>query len=186
MKEKIIPSIVLTLIAVIVSGLLVLANELTKDKIEAAQAEKISQSLSETFGDSNYTELGMNFEDTDKVKVNSAYLGDNGKVIFELAADGYAKEGLHILVGFDDKAELCGIGFLELGETPGLGTKVQEEKSFTDQFMGLSEKQEDFTPITGATFSSKGMKSAIDKAFEDFEIYKNLLYFFYFKYIMRA
>ena len=166
MKEKVIPSLVLTIIAIIVSGLLVLTNALTKDKIEAAQEEKISQSLSETFGDSEYTPLEMEFEGSDKVKINNAYEGTNGKVIFEITADGYAKEGLHILIGFDEKSELCGIGFLELGETPGLGTKVEEDKSFTEQFFGLSEKADSFTPITGATFSSNGMKSAVDTALD--------------------
>lgn len=167
MKEKILPSIVLCLIAVIVCGALVLANELTKDKIAAAQAEKISASLSETFGDATYTNAEKTIDGID-----NTYTGDNGTTVFEITQDGYAKGGLHVLIGFDSEGKLCGIGFLDMGETPGLGTKVRDQKDFTEQFVGLSEKTDDFEPITGATFSSKGMKAAVDKALDAYKTIK--------------
>ncbi len=167
MKEKILPSIVLCLIAVIVCGALVLANELTKDKIAAAQAEKISASLSETFGDATYTNAEKTIDGID-----NTYTGDNGTTVFEITQDGYAKGGLHVLIGFDSEDKLCGIGFLDMGETPGLGTKVRDQKDFTEQFVGLSEKTDDFEPITGATFSSKGMKAAVDKALDAYKTIK--------------
>ena len=167
MKEKILPSVVLCLIAVIVCGALVLANELTKDKIAAAQAEKISASLSETFGDATYTNAEKTIDGID-----NTYTGDNGTTVFEITQDGYAKGGLHVLIGFDSEGKLCGIGFLDMGETPGLGTKVRDQKDFTEQFVGLSEKTDDFEPITGATFSSKGMKAAVDKALDAYKTIK--------------
>ena len=167
MKEKILPSVVLCLIAVIVCGALVLANELTKDKIAAAQAEKISSSLSETFGDASYTNTEKTIDGID-----NTYTGDNGTTVFEITQDGYAKGGLHVLIGFDSEGKLCGIGFLDMGETPGLGTKVRDQKDFTEQFVGLSEKTDDFEPITGATFSSKGMKTAVDKALDAYKTIK--------------
>lgn len=167
MKEKVLPSIVLCLIAVIVCGALVLANELTKDKIAAAQAEKISASLSETFGDATYTNAEKTIDGID-----NTYTGDNGTTVFEITQDGYAKGGLHVLIGFDSEGKLCGIGFLDMGETPGLGTKVRDQKDFTEQFVGLSEKTDDFEPITGATFSSKGMKAAVDKALDAYKTIK--------------
>ena len=167
MKEKVLPSIVLCLIAVIVCGALVLANELTKDKIAAAQAEKISASLSETFGDATYTSAEKTIDGID-----NTYTGDNGTTVFEITQDGYAKGGLHVLIGFDSEGKLCGIGFLDMGETPGLGTKVRDQKDFTEQFVGLSEKTDDFEPITGATFSSKGMKAAVDKALDAYKTIK--------------
>ena len=167
MKEKILPSVVLCLIAVIVCGALVLANELTKDKIAAAQAEKISASLSETFGDATYTNAEKTIDGID-----NTYTGDNGTTVFEITQDGYAKGGLHVLIGVDSEGKLCGIGFLDMGETPGLGTKVRDQKDFTEQFLGLSEKQDKFEPITGATFSSKGMKTAVDKALDAYKTIK--------------
>lgn len=163
MKEKIVPSLVLTIIASVVCGLLVLANALTKDKIQKAQEEKISASLSETFGDARYSRI-----DVDCDGVNGAYAGDNGKTIVEVTADGYAKGGIHVLIGFDETDAVCGIGFLDLSETPGLGTKIRDDKSFPEQFMGITESPDQFVPITGATFSSNGMKSAVDLALETY------------------
>ena len=161
MKEKIMPPLVLAIISVVVCGLLVFANYLTKDKIAEAQVEKTSQSLSETFGDAEYKEV---LTYTLPEGVNAVYQGDNNKMVYELTVSGYAKDGLHILIGFDENDSICGIGFLDLGETPGLGTKVKEEKSFTEQFIGVTDEDFEFTPITGATYSSNGMKSAVELA----------------------
>lgn len=157
MKQKIMPPLVLAVISVVVCGLLVLANALTKDKIAQAQIEKTSQTLSETFGKADYTQLDLEIDN-----VNAVYTG-GGKTIFDVTADGYAKAGISILVGFENDA-VCGIGFLNLAETPGLGTKVQENKSFAQQFFGVSDTNYDFEVITGATYSSKGMKKAVDTA----------------------
>lgn len=157
MIKKILPTLVLTLIAVIVCSLLVLANALTKDKIIEAQNEKSIQTLSETFGEADYEKLDVQIDN-----INAVYFGGN-KTIFEVTADGYAKAGLNILVGFEND-KVCGIGFLSIGETPGLGTKVQSEKSFTEQFFGASDTNYNFEIITGATYSSNGMKNAVDTA----------------------
>ena len=51
MREKIMPPLVLTLICVIISGLLVLANAATKDKIAQAQQDKLNTSLEALFGE---------------------------------------------------------------------------------------------------------------------------------------
>ena len=140
MKEKIMPPLVLAIISVVVCGLLVLANALTKDKIVQAQIEKTSQTLSETFGEADYTQLDIPDDALSghgDAVINSVYTG-GGKTIFDITADGYAKAGINILVGFENDS-ICGIGFLSLAETPGLGTKVQEDKSFTEQFFCVSD-----------------------------------------------
>lgn len=166
MKEKIMPPLVLMLISVIVCGLLVAANSATKDKIAQAQEDKFNRSLTETFGEADYKSSDVEIEGIDSVTRD-----ENGRIIFEVTADGYAKGGLHLLIGFNPDGEIEGISFLSIGETPGLGTKVQEDKSFVEQFKGLSAElfmvtssNYDFKTITGATFSSKGMKYAVDSA----------------------
>lgn len=167
MKEKIMPPLVLTLISVIVCVLLVAANEITKEKVVQAQEEKFNNSLSETFGDADYTSVDMDIDG-----VNSITRDDKGRIIFEVVADGYAKGGLHLLIGFDEQGAVEGISFLSIGETPGLGTKVQEDKSFLDQFIGTSSTDYDFSVITGATYSSNGMKSAINLAVNSYNEHK--------------
>lgn len=164
MKRKVISPLILTLVSVIVCALLVIANALTKDKIIAAQKQKSMQTLSETFGEADYKQLDMEISGIDAV-----YQGGE-KTIFELTADGYAKSGLHILVGFEND-KVCGIGFLDVGETPGLGTKVRDNKSFAEQFLSASDDTYDFEVITGATYSSKGMKNAVDTAINVYNEY---------------
>ncbi len=179
MKEKIMPPLMLAVISVVVCGLLVVANALTKDKIAQAQIEKTSQTLSETFGEADYTQLDISFNEIinkekatneDYADINAVYTG-GGKTIFDITADGYAKAGINILVGFENDS-VCGIGFLSLSETPGLGTKVQENKSFTEQFLRASDKSYDFEVIAGATYSSKGMKKAVDTAINAYNFCK--------------
>ncbi len=164
MKQKILPTIVLTIIAVIVCGLLVIANALTKDKIIEAQKEKSVQTLSETFGKADYEQLDLKIDGIDAI-----YQGNN-KTIFEITSDGYAKAGLNILVGFEND-KVCGIGFLNINETPGLGTKVQDDKKFTKQFLDAYDNNYDFEIITGATYSSNGMKNAVDTAINTYNTY---------------
>ena len=167
MKEKIMPPLVLMLISVVVCALLVAANAATKDKIVQAQEDKFNQSLSDTFGDADYTSVDIDIDGIDSVTRDQ-----NGRIIFEVTADGYAKGGLHLLIGFDSDGAIEGISFLSIGETPGLGTKVQEDKSFIEQFRGVSSADYDFSTITGATYSSKGMKSAVDLALNAYTEHK--------------
>ena len=61
---------------------------------------------------------------------------------------------------------------MSIYETPGLGTKVQDDESFTEQFKGVSSADYDFSVITGATYSSNGMKSAVDQALKAYNEHK--------------
>ena len=167
MKEKIMPPLVLMLISAIVCALLVAANAATKDKIVQAQEDKFSKSISDTFGKADYTTVDLSIDGIDSVTKD-----ENGRIIFEITADGYAKGGLHLLIGFDNQGAVEGISFLSIDETPGLGTKVQDDDSFTEQFKGVSSADYDFSVITGATYSSNGMKSAVDQALKAYNEHK--------------
>jgi len=60
--------------------------------------------------------------------------------------------------------QLLDIGITSHSETPGVGSKVAEA-SFTDQFKGVpGEKGLKIDAITGATYSSKGVMSAVNQA----------------------
>ena len=145
MKEKIMPPLVLMLISAIVCALLVAANAATKDKIVQAQEDKFSKSISDTFGKADYTTVDLSIDGIDSVTKD-----ENGRIIFEITVDGYAKGGLHLLIGFDN----------------------QGAKSFTEQFKGVSSADYDFSVITGATYSSNGMKSAVDQALKAYNEHK--------------
>jgi electron transport complex protein RnfG len=86
---------------------------------------------------------------------------------FAVAFEGKGK-GLYsiigVMVGISKDGTLLDIGITSHLETPGIGTRV-EEASFTDQFKGLSTKKAfKVDSISGATYSSKGVMSAVIQA----------------------
>lgn len=161
MKEKILPTIVLTIICVAAALLLTFAHEVTKDSIAVQKELKFSKTVEKLFGDCEIKMLDSSFG-CDEIR-NIAVTPD-GKTAVEIVADGYSKGGIDVLIGFDESGAICGIEFVALGETPGLGSKVSDEKSFREQFVGASDDSYSFDAISGATFSSKGMKHAVDSA----------------------
>ena len=170
MREKIMPPLVLTLICVIISGLLVLANAATKDKIAQAQQDKLNTSLEALFGEGQYTPL----EDMHYDRVTQVISSAKNEVIFEITVDGYSTDGLQLLIGIDPEGKLAGISFVSIGETPGLGTKVQDD-SFLRQFMGISSSDFTMTPVTVATYSSNGMKHAVTIAMDTYTANKEAI-----------
>ena len=161
MKDKIKPTLVLTLICVIASLLLVFAYELTKDRIADQKSEKFNSSVEALFGktESKVVNLKCGYDEVQTIAVTP-----DKKTVVQVCTDGYSKGGINILVGIDENGAISGIEFVSLGETPGLGSKVRDQADFRKQFYGLTVPSESFDAISGATFSSKGMKHAVDTA----------------------
>ena len=164
MKEKLMPPLVLTLICVISSALLVFAYNLTYVDTTGVITDKLSEGLAEVYGSSEGFEMLLNDDGTVKqFEGVTSVLSYDGKTAFEITADGYSKGGLHLLIGFDESGAICGISVLTIGETPGLGTKVQD-KAYLDSFKGITSPDFQADAITGATYSSKGMNNAVQTA----------------------
>lgn len=161
MKDKIKPTLVLTAICVISALLLVLAHEATKDSIAEQNYNKFRSGVVELFGECDYKLLDTDFG---AEEIAAIAVTDDKRVAFQMCVDGYSKGGIEVLIGIGDDGKISGIEFIALGETPGLGTKVRDESSFTEQFIGASDTDYKFDTITGATYSSKGMKHAVDTA----------------------
>lgn len=161
MKSNIMPSVVLTIICIAASLLLVLAHELTKENIAEQKSLRFSTSVEALFGKTDCTMIDDNFGED---KIQAIAVTPEGKTAVQVVADGYSKGGINILVGFDESGAVCGIEFVSLGETPGLGSKVRDIPDFREQFYGKTETDVPLDSISGATFSSKGMKSAVDTA----------------------
>lgn len=162
MKDNIKPTLVLTIICTAAALILVLAYELTKDRISEQRELKFNKSAESLFGKCGTTIIDDNFgyDEIQKIAVTS-----DGKTIIQVIADGYSKDGINILVGIDENGVLSGISFISLGETPGLGTKIRDESSFIEKnFIGITEAPDNIDSISGATFSSKGMKKAVETA----------------------
>ncbi|MGN0586343.1 MAG: FMN-binding protein [Oscillospiraceae bacterium] len=131
-NEKIKPSLVLTLICIITCALLVIAYNATYVDNSGVITDKMLAGLEEIYGTSEgYTMLDTAPEGIDSV------LTDGTNTAYEITEDGYSKGGLHVLVGLNADGSVAGVSILTIGETPGLGTKVQDS-SFRDQFKGLT------------------------------------------------
>lgn len=168
MKDKIMPTLVLTVICVIISGLLVFAHDKTYVDTTGVMTDDLKTGCREVFGDGEYsiltdgkTPVTFNTEGVVSVITDST----KEKCLVEISQDGYSKGGLHLLVGINSNGAVEGIYFLSIGETPGLGTKVQE-KTFLDKLIGFNENTnpDKIDNVTSATYSSKGMKAACQKA----------------------
>ena len=161
MKDNILPTIILTVICTVAALLLTLAHEVTKDSIAEQKEIRFSKTVEQLFGECEIKMLDQNFG-YDEIK-NIAVTSD-GRTAVEIVADGYSKGGIDVLIGFDESGAVTGIEFVSLGETPGLGSKVRDEGEFREQFIGATDDSYSFDAISGATFSSKGMKRAVDTA----------------------
>lgn len=86
---------------------------------------------------------------------------------FAVALEGRGKGFggmIGVMVGIGKEGKLLDIGITSHSETPGVGTMV-EEPSFTDQFRDLSITGAIAVDgISGATYSSKGVMSAVEEA----------------------
>ena len=182
-KETLMPPIVLTAICVIVSALMVIAYNFTYVDNTGVMTEQLSAGCEEVFGAGEYHIL----LEKDTGKKTPVTFGTDGvkavitdgreKCLIELEQDGYAKDGLHLLIGIDTDGRIKGISFLSIGETPGVGTKVQQE-SFLSQLIGYGTDTDDASidGVTAATFSSKGMKAACRKAVELYAANKEAIF----------
>lgn len=163
MKAKIVPTLVLTIICVAAAILLTLAHEAAKDSIAEQNEAKFSRSVEKLFGECEVTLIDDDFGVSG---IEAIAVTSDGKTAVQVTADGYAKGGINILVGIDENGAVSGIEFVSLGETPGLGTKVRDNEDFREQFIGADKAPVECDSVSGATFSSKGMKTAVETALD--------------------
>lgn len=184
MKDKIMPPLVLTMICVVVCGLLVMAYNATYVDNTGVLTDDMKAGCKEIFGEGSY-EIMLDPDAEEKTPVtfdaegvNSIITDKENKIcLIEITEDGYSKGGLHLLVGINSEGAIEGIYFLSIGETPGLGTKVQND-SFLGQFKGFNTETDEnsIDNVTAATFSSKGMKSACKKAVRLYDEHKEEIF----------
>lgn len=86
----------------------------------------------------------------------------------KLASRGYGGP-ITLVLGLDRDGSVVGITILSMNETPGLGTRIQTEAGFLEQFKGLpqafTEKDvRGLDMISGATKSSRGVRGSVEAA----------------------
>lgn len=163
MNDTIKAPLILTLICGTVCGLLALGNHLTVDKIAASEQEALQSALTEAFGDAEYTAVQQQYDG-----INQVILDNQNRMIFDMTATGYEKNGQHLLVGIDSCGAVCGVSVVSIADSPTQSKKVQED-SFLSQFMGQTDSHASFDAVTGATKSSEGIHSAVKLALDTYQ-----------------
>ena len=170
--------VILSLISITSAVIVTFVYSKTKPAIEEnAKREEIA-AINELFGDS--------FDNdplTEKIVINKKSgknlliypLRQRGN-IYALAINTYSSKGfggdIYLMTGFYLDGEMAGYKVLAHKETPGLGSKISENK-FADQFKNLKISENtlnlrknggEIDAITSATISSKAVLDAVKRA----------------------
>jgi electron transport complex protein RnfG len=77
---------------------------------------------------------------------------------------------IRMAVGVDRNGKVVAVSIVSMNETPGLGSKVVDDKTFLPRFNGLSSPDEarKVDTISGATKSSRGVRKGVEAALAAF------------------
>jgi electron transport complex protein RnfG len=148
-KSQIKPPAVLTIVCVAACVLIVFAYESTYRDNTGIITEELSLALTEIYGAADGFAIVLNADGGVYRPDGVAAVMENGRGerAYEIIADGYEKGGVHVLVGLNAAGVVADISFIEIRETPGLGTKISDGE-FLSQFTGLNA---DKLPARGDT-----------------------------------
>jgi Na+-translocating ferredoxin:NAD+ oxidoreductase subunit G len=179
----------LFIVTLIASSALAFIYEITKEPIAASKLLKkvnaITKVVPEFDNDpaSDVVKLAFDYDTL------YFYLARSGEEVTGIAVETFTKTGfsglIKLIVGFLPDGTINDIAVLEHLETPGLGDKMEKEKSFdkttglswSSQFKGknpgnfsLKVKQDNggVDAITAATISSRAYCDAVRRAYEGF------------------
>lgn len=183
-KESTFSNMVLTLMLVAAAASFTLATvyNLTEEPIErareAARQEAISMVLHDF--DTLKTKKFMPVSGSDSLEFNLAFDSEGellGVAVATYTGMGYSGR-IRAMVGFNPDGTIIDVVHLEHAETPGLGDKIQKDKSdWSDQFQGFDPNEKtlkvrqdngDIDGITAATITARAYCDAIDRAFQTF------------------
>lgn len=179
------PTIVLAAITTIVAVLLVLTHELTYEDTSGIITDKLMAACVEAMGEGDYSivtdwqEYGMDKPGNIEKMIKKS----DGSIGFEVIADGYSKGGIDVFVAMNSDGTVKAVSVVALGETPGLGTKVNDS-SFLSQYQGKKGEltvvknapsgDGEIQAVTSATYSSKGVTKAVNIAISTYSQLKGV------------
>jgi Na+-translocating ferredoxin:NAD+ oxidoreductase subunit G len=182
-KESTFLSMTLTLLIVTSIAAFSLGGvyNLTKEKIEASKKEKLNKAIARVVPEfDNDISSDMYEVQGDAADMLEFYPAKNGDSLVGIAVKTYSDKGfsgrIWLMVGFRSDGTIINTAVLEHLETPGLGDKMDENKSdFPVQFRNQNPK--DFKlqvkkdggavdAITAATISSRAFCDAVQRAYD--------------------
>ncbi len=169
-KQIILPTVVLMIIAGLISGVLAFTYEATgiahiDTGLTTEQLAELQPTVLPEGG--TLTKVETTLEDPSLIAVYSD--GSNG-VALHISTIGYAGKSspIEALVGIAADGTVTGVAVTASAETPGLGTKI-EAPDYLAAFVGVSGTAESVDTITSATISSKALRDGVTAALQLFE-----------------
>jgi electron transport complex protein RnfG len=177
-KESSFKNMVATLFVVTLVAALALGGvyNVTKEPIALAKKAKTETALEAVIPDFDKVETFkiLPVGETDSLILNKCFKDATlvGVAIESISRNGYDPTPIKVMVGFTPNGIITSTSVIGHKETPGLGTKMGEEK-FSKQFEGknpdsfnLTVKKDggDVDAITAATISSRAFCDAVKKA----------------------
>jgi len=184
-KESTFLNMVITLFIVtfVASASLGYIYELTKEPIAKAALKKKTDAIGEIVPEFDNNPLNEKFTiDSDKGALN-CYPAKKGGKLVGTAIETFTNEGfsglIKVMVGLLPDGSIYDTSVIEQKETPGLGTKIDKNKSdFSLQFKGVNPKDfvlkvkkngGDVDAITAATISSHAFCDAVQRAYNSYK-----------------
>lgn len=180
--------IALTLITSISALILSWVHEQTKVPIEQAQNNEELKAIEAVIGndfDNNPYQDRMKIPTSHGKDKLDLYIGRKDNKIKAIAIKTYSNQAfggrLELIVGFNILGQIKTYKILKSNETPGLGSKVSEEK-FKSQFSGLKPRTSSFRltkdggdidGVTAATISSRAVINAINRAYKAYQRFRS-------------
>lgn len=156
MKRALYLALFLALTAALAGGILSLVNDVTKDKIAAAQIEKELVNLEKIFPDGEFIQETAEVAETDGLL--DLFKVEGKGYVYKIVSNGYGGE-ITYLVGFNEEAVIQGIAIINHSETPGFGDVIE-----TDGYANMLIGESATGPLdvsSGATVSSNAINSGI-------------------------
>lgn len=173
MKSIIKNALILTAITLIAGTALAFVYIITKSPIEEADKKATAQAYSVVFEGATFEEIELKeYKDENNATVYSvskAIKSDKkAGYVMTTSAKGYGGE-IKIAVGLSLDGKLTGLSVLDASnETPGLGAKVAEDE-YTLKYKNINcDTLDEVDAISGATYSSNGVKNAVNACFNYF------------------
>ena len=182
----------LGLIALLTSGALALANQLTRPGVINAEKMDLQNTLTEV--------LPAGFADNDLLQDNVKVTGEDGAqtifyrarkngviqgTVFKTASRGYAGDVV-VLIGIDVKGTMLGARVVKHQETPGLGDKVDVAKSkwihaFEGKSLGspppdkwaVKKDGGVFDQFAGATITPRAVVKAVKQGLQFYDAHRD-------------
>ena len=158
-------------ICAVVALLLGVVNSVTKPIIDEIQAEKTAAAMSQVLPADEYQKVETAYPNVTALhKALSG--GEQVGYVVEVTASGFGGM-LSMVVGVDMDGSVTGVSVTDNSETANIGTKVVNDQSVLDRFIGMSHEGGEITVnsgsnrfdgVSGATVSSKGVTAGVNTA----------------------